>query len=131
MKLEIWLKIPGLSHFQRLRYVEKTWYQIFPIPLSVTVRQYHGNKPQIGRSRVYFILNTEKDLVKIGLSNNAKRRLHELKSHNADRLKLLKTFTSEDADKLEYTLHKKFQHLHIYGEWFSYAPELKSFIEEN
>jgi hypothetical protein len=130
-KIEIWTPRTDLGFYRRIRYTEKTWHQMFPVPLSLEPPKKHmGNKPQNGQSRVYFILNQEKALVKIGVSANAKRRLFELKSHNSDRLELLKTIDSEDAEKLESNLHKKFKHIHAYGEWFSYNDDLKSFIEE-
>jgi len=130
-KREIWTPRPDLGFYQRIRYAEKSWHQMFPVPLSLEPPKKHmGNKPQNGQSKVYFILNQEKDLVKIGVSANAKRRLFELKSHNSDRLELIKTIDSEAAEALESNLHKRFQHIHVYGEWFSYTDEIKSFISE-
>jgi hypothetical protein len=129
-KTEIWTHLSDVPYFQRLRYGEKGWYPMFPVPVSVELKKHLGNKPQNGKSKVYFILNQEKNLVKIGVSANAKRRLFELKSHNADRLALLKAIDSESAEKLESNLHKKFKDIHVYGEWFSYTDELKSFIED-
>jgi hypothetical protein len=130
-KREIWTPHTNLGFYQRIRYAANSWHQMFPVPFSLEPSKKHmGNKPQGGQSKVYFILNQEKALVKIGVSANAKRRLFELKSHNSDRLELLKTIDSEVAEKLESELHKKFEHIHVYGEWFSYNDDLKSFIEE-
>ena len=131
LKREIWTPRPDLGFYQRIRYFANSWHQMFPVPLSLEPPKKHmGNKPQGGQSKVYFILNQEKALVKIGVSAHPKRRLFELKSHNSYRLELLKTIDSEVAEKLESELHKKFEHIHVYGEWFSYNDDLKSFIEE-
>lgn len=72
-------------------------------------------KPKKARKRskkgyVYFILDPDTGEIKIGLSNNPKRRLKEL--NKADRnhnLKIIKTIYSNDMYALEKYYHNKFK----------------------
>ena len=94
---------------------------------------------------IYFILDTEYNAVKIGVSKNAKDRLRSLQSANLHPLQILKTIkfrrTSSDEKeaqaaatmagfKREKEIHTVFDSHLIRNEWFRHEETLKEFIEK-
>lgn len=75
---------------------------------------------------VYFI--TDGDAIKIGHATNVKKRLSSLQSGHSKRLTVLTTVSG--CVMSEYSLHQRFAHLRISGEWFRPEPELADFIRE-
>ena len=108
---------------------------------------------------VYFILDAERNAVKIGKTYNLqslKRRQVALQMGNPTQLLLVglvechaRTYTHTyyyakefrgmlkgghrilGYTDLESTLHERFSTLHIRGEWFRYEGELKQFIQSS
>lgn len=79
---------------------------------------------------IYFILNKESNAVKIGRAKDVEKRLKSLQTANCNELKLIKTIRvngSLEAKELENSLHQKFDHLRLSGEWFKAKPELIDF----
>jgi hypothetical protein len=76
---------------------------------------------------LYFI-ESEDGFVKIGRSNNPKKRLSAIQSGNHKELSILKTFKNKGC--YEPDIHKKFKDLCIRGEWFKMSDEIKDFIKE-
>lgn len=76
---------------------------------------------------VYFIQDPDTKEIKIGLSNNPKRRLAELQKHDKGKnLKIIKQIYSNDMYKLEKYYHDKFKEYRLPPrkgdggtEWFS------------
>ncbi|MGL5795739.1 MAG: GIY-YIG nuclease family protein [Waterburya sp.] len=82
---------------------------------------------------VYFILNCDSKAIKIGIAKNVKRRLASLQTSSCSELKLLgiiKAKSVDKAKKLEQSLHKNFDKLHIRGEWFKANMELLNYIHK-
>ena len=94
---------------------------------------------------IYFILDTEYNAVKIGVSKNAKDRLKGLQSSNLHPLQILKTIkfmgtggNEKEAQaaatvagfKQEKELHAIFDNYLIRNEWFKHEGMLKKFIEK-
>lgn len=80
---------------------------------------------------VYFILNSDSNAVKIGRSKNVLKRKTALQVANPIELVLLKTIevnSGNEAKNKEESLHGKFAHSIILGEWFEYNTELQEFI---
>ena len=74
--------------------------------------------------RVYFIGGG--DLIKIGFTNDLKRRLKTLRATSPVPLKVLCVIR---GGKLRETaFHETFAHLRAHGEWFRPAPELLAYI---
>ena len=67
---------------------------------------------------VYLIQSLENGYYKIGVSKNPNKRLLQLKTGNSSDLKLIYTYQSEYAYKIEKTLHNRYSHLNKEGEWF-------------
>jgi len=67
---------------------------------------------------VYLIQSLENSYYKIGVSKNPKSRLKQLQTGNASELRLIDTYQSEYANKIEKTLQRRYSHLHKEGEWF-------------
>ena len=80
---------------------------------------------------VYLIQSLEDSTYKIGVSKHPKKRIKELQTGNASELKLVETYQSEYANKIEKILQRRYLHLHKEGEWFdmSISNEVR-FLEE-
>lgn len=78
------------------------------------------------QSKVYFILNKARNVVKIGFSIDPEDRLYQLEQGTIDDLEVIATFTG--GRKEERLLHKQFAKYRIRREWFSYAQEIKDYI---
>ena len=73
--------------------------------------------------KVYFILDTASNAVKIGKANNIEQRMSDLQTGNPNPLKLIHQIECESEKQsflLEQTLHKKLEKVRLIGEWFRY-----------
>ncbi|MFW0776291.1 MAG: GIY-YIG nuclease family protein [Rickettsiales bacterium] len=78
---------------------------------------------------VYFILNSDKTAVKVGYSNNHKKRLRQLQTGNAHKLEIF-FLIEQGCMKLEKVFHDflRSKNKHIRGEWFAYDDHVKSYL---
>jgi len=86
-------------------------------------------------SFVYFILDEKSNAVKIGKANNINQRLQDLQTGNPNTLSVIyniKCKSEEHSFLTEKYYHKKFEHIRVNGEWFTYDEKLfeKYFTEE-
>lgn len=79
-------------------------------------------------SKVYFIQEKDKRIIKIGHADDVYSRIKELQTGNSDELELLHWTTGGRA--LESYLHEKFEGLKKRGEWFYPDNKLLDLIEE-
>lgn len=63
-------------------------------------------------------MSTDDGYYKIGVSKNPQKRIRELKTGNSSPLKLVSSYETEIANKIEKILHRRFSHLSKEGEWF-------------
>lgn len=77
---------------------------------------------------VYFALNAESNLVKIGISNNINTRLRSLEIEEKANLKLVHKI-KQGGSNLEKHLHNKFISDRVRGEWFFYSNKIKEYID--
>jgi len=68
---------------------------------------------------IYLIQSLEEGYYKIGVSKNPTKRLQQLQTGNSSPLKLIDTYQTEFADKIEKILQRKYLHFHKEGEWFN------------
>lgn len=73
---------------------------------------------------IYFI--ETQGLVKIGYSNDPKRRFQMLATGCPTECTLIAV--CEGDMTLEKSIHEKFKHLRLRGEWFAFTPEINGFI---
>lgn len=79
---------------------------------------------------VYLIKNSGDDTYKIGVAKSPNNRLKQLQTANPFNLLLIEMYETENAYKIEKTLHRYFSHLKKEGEWFSFSiSEELDFIE--
>ena len=80
---------------------------------------------------VYLIQSLEDSRYKIGVSKHPKKRVKQLQTGNSSELKLVESYQSEHAHKIERTLQRRYAHLNKEGEWFdmSISHEV-SFLKE-
>lgn len=76
---------------------------------------------------VYFVWSSEAQAIKIGVTDNVKRRLSQLKNASPFPLTVLKTVRGSEIH--ERFLHKKFKELRTQREWFKSTHELLEFVE--
>jgi hypothetical protein len=75
---------------------------------------------------VYFILDRDSNALKIGKANNFQERLDDLQVGNPNDLEIIhhiQCTSSDHSIQLEGQLHKKYEQLHMRGEWFRYNEE--------
>lgn len=75
---------------------------------------------------VYLIQSLENGYYKIGVSKNPKKRIKQLKTGNSSKLKLIETYKSDLANKIEKSLHHRYSHLKKEGEWFELSVNEES-----
>lgn len=66
-----------------------------------------------------YLIRANDGKYKIGVSKNPQKRLNQLQTANSDELKLIKTYKSNIAQKLESVLHNRYAHGKERGEWFN------------
>lgn len=67
---------------------------------------------------IYLMQSVENGYYKIGVSKNPNTRLKQLQTGNSSEMKLIESFESEYARKIETFLHNKHSHVKKKGEWF-------------
>lgn len=75
---------------------------------------------------IYFIRDTATGLVKIGFSDSPRGRLAKMQVDCPGQLLLLAT--QEGGRRVESTLHERFAHLHVRGEWHRLGDDLDAHI---
>ena len=84
-------------------------------------------KREVSKPSVYFVQD-EDGFIKIGYSENVKKRLAHLQTSSRQKLSLI---GSVNGDKnLESLFHRVFRDERVRGEWFRPSKRLLSFIEE-
>ena len=83
------------------------------------------------KNKVYFIRSVNKNEeeygpIKIGMSNNPKKRLNSIQTGNPNKLKIVKMISG--GRKKEKELHKQFKKSCLNGEWFNPTKELLNLI---
>jgi DNA-binding phage protein len=73
---------------------------------------------------IYFI--ETQGLVKIGYSNDPRRRFHNLSIGCPTKCTLIGVIDGSMAD--EKNIHEKFKDSRVRGEWFTFTPEINAFI---
>lgn len=87
---------------------------------------------------IYLIQSLEDGYYKIGVSKHPKKRIEQLQTGNSSELKLIESYQSEYAYKVEKALQHRYSHMKKEGEWFdisisqevSFLSDCKQ-IEEN
>src|ERR1700722_19662533 len=68
------------------------------------------------------------DYVKIGWSEHVEERLFDIQKHAPEELVLYTLFAARKAT--ERRLHRRFNGLRLYGEWFALTHSLKEWVED-
>ena len=67
---------------------------------------------------IYLIQSLEDGYYKIGVSIHPKKRVKQLQTGNSSELKLIESYQSEYAHKVERALQRRYSYLKKEGEWF-------------
>jgi len=89
------------------------------------LRRQAFNRP-IPISWVYFIYAAEINRVKIGTSNDPEMRLYALSKQAPCEYTII-GLTQGDYD-VEQAIHERFAQYRVYGEWFTYSPEIADYV---
>ena len=80
---------------------------------------------------IYLIQSIENGYYKIGVSKHPKKRVKQLQTGNSSELKLIESYQSEHAHKVERTLQRRYAYLKKEGEWFDLSiKEDVSFLSD-
>lgn len=82
---------------------------------------------------VYFIFNLDSNAIKVGFTQDVRKRLAALQTSSPAQLELLgaiKTQSATTAKQLEKDLHQQFAQWHLSGEWFKAEKTLLNYIAE-
>jgi hypothetical protein len=116
--------------------VVKSAHQVSKGPLTAPVS--HSSAPEEAEPRqrsrsglVYFLLAAEVWRVKIGWAGDPTSRLINLQVASPVEVALLGMMEAPDPYALEHSLHRRFDHLRVRGEWFKLSADLVAFIREN
>lgn len=82
--------------------------------------------PKYDDDFIYFIQERGCDLIKIGFSNNPRKRLKALQVANPHKLLLLYAFPS--TRDFETKIHNKLRSQRVRGEWYFSHPDVRAFI---
>lgn len=80
-----------------------------------------ASKPAKG-AFVYLIHDEDKNLLKIGFTENPTRRFKEIKNANNNKTKIIGYIIGTKTN--EANLHRKWKRLHAKLEWFNYDEEI-------
>ena len=80
------------------------------------------------RSCVYFVQSGEGGLIKIGYTNQLKKRVSKMQTDSSKTLKVLFAMDASPLD--EKLLHSGLSEFRVHGEWFQPTEELLEYIEE-
>lgn len=80
---------------------------------------------------VYLTQSLENSYYKIGVSKHPQKRLKENQTGNPSPTKLIDTYQSEFANKIERALQRRYSHTKKEGEWFDLSMSIElSFKKE-
>jgi hypothetical protein len=80
--------------------------------------------------RYVYLIRGNDGRYKIGIAKNPKKRIRQLQTGNSDALTLIETYQSENASKIESSLHNRYSHVRNVGEWFDLSvAEESNFIQ--
>jgi len=68
--------------------------------------------------RSVYLIRGNDGKYKIGMAKNPKKRIFQLQTGNADTLKLIAEYKSENANRIERALHHQYSYSRSIGEWF-------------
>lgn len=71
----------------------------------------------------YLYVLTDGDFYKIGVTSNIKQRVNTIRKLNPREITVLKLKKLDNAYSYEKSMHKKFEHKRVHGEWFNLDPQ--------
>jgi len=68
--------------------------------------------------RYIYLIRGNNGKYKIGIAKNPSQRIKQLQTGNSDKLEIIETYQSENAFKIETSLHHQYSYARNEGEWF-------------
>ncbi len=120
---DIEFKSSLVQQFCRKGYLsQKQWFCVHRLVRQFEREQHLTMKPKERKAGYFVYAMQASERLKIGYSNDPKKRVRSIQTSNPDDIKLLKTILCENkqhAKNLEKRLQRKASKFHIRGEWFS------------
>lgn len=102
---------------------------MLPHPATVYKKDLYTMTSSIAQSYVYFFHDPIRNIIKIGKSVDIAHRIQAVARQNNSELNFEGYILGSYRE--EKQLHKKFNHLRLQGEWFSYSYEIKEYISQH
>lgn len=113
---------------EEIEFKELLGYPIVEDYRQQNARKVNSNKNPDGY--IYILQIEEFDLYKIGVSQNVKRRIKDIRSNNPFYCKLIYVGSFYDVYEIEKQIHELFSINKFKGEWFkSYKDDIKDLID--
>lgn len=71
--------------------------------------------------KIYLLKCENEAYYKIGITKDIEKRINTLQTGNPEKIKIISTYDSPLANKIEKTLHNIYSHLKMNGEWFNFS----------
>lgn len=97
--------------------------------MPTVMRVIGRTQPRAQIREVYFIRAKTLGHIKIGVSDNSRKRLALIQKHSPDELELLGVLECRNKGALEKQLHLRFAADRLHGEWFTPSPALMEIIQ--
>lgn len=91
-------------------------------------REERGAIWEVGNADTFVYFMHAGQFVKIGLSNDVKRRRQQIQGSNPEKVKLLLAMRGNTY--YEEAWHAVFHEYHVRGEWFEFGPRIKRAIDK-
>ena len=127
---EIQSKIKGkaIKHCKNIE-LEHTYREIFKSNPVVDFLEHKRLMRESGKkAQVYFIGNTDYELVKIGFSSEPEKRVKQLQTGCPFPITIL--HTEVGTPKNESELHRRFSKHRVNGEWFKLSLSILNYIQK-
>jgi len=92
------------------------------------IKKIKGKEFSKNKKVIYFIQQENDGAIKIGISNNFKKRLRQLQTGSPYKLNILTIINGDE--ELEKQLHSKFAEYRLSGEWFKPVEKLVNYINK-
>lgn len=73
-----------------------------------------------------YLIRTNDGRYKVGIAKDPQKRIRQLQTGNSDQLELIETYQSENASKIEGSLHRHYSYGKMIGEWFELSIKEES-----
>lgn len=101
---------------------QKNLQRVYSAARHVRKMMHSVNRKMPIEGVVYWVLDSEKEIIKIGSTSNIRRRMDELKRQYGENLELIAELPTSHMYRTESLMHSVFASRRMHGEWFNISP---------